>query len=227
MRLAVSVVTTLMRHNVADVRELLELGLREWKLDYHSINILRGSWMDASLEPPTPEQFAEIVVKTGPQGQITRLRDVGRVELGAKSQDTANYLDDSPSAGIGVFQLPGSNALDTARRVKSKMAELKQRFPEGLDFRIYYDTTPFISESIHEVFKTLRDAVILVALVVLAFLQNWRSAVIPLVAVPVAIAGFATPLVAAAAMSGSSLVVTLNALRAARQPAAPLAQAAS
>ena len=136
-----------------------------------------------------PEQFAEIVVKTGPNGQITRLRDVGRVELGAKSQDTANYLDDSPSAGIGVFQLPGSNALDTARRVKSKMAELRQRFPEGLDFRIYYDTTPYISESIHEVFKTLRDAVILVAVVVLAFLQNWRSALIPLVAVPVAIVG--------------------------------------
>lgn len=136
-----------------------------------------------------PEQFGEIVVKTGADGQITRLRDVGRVELGAKSQDTANYLDDSPSAGIGVFQLPGSNALDTAQRIKAKMAELKERFPEGLDFRIYYDTTPYIAESIHEVFKTLRDAVILVAIVVLAFLQNWRSALIPLIAVPVAIVG--------------------------------------
>jgi multidrug efflux pump len=136
-----------------------------------------------------PEQFAEIVVKTGPQGQITRLRDVGRVELGARNQDIANYLDDRPSQGIGVFQLPGSNALDTAARVKAKMAELAKRFPEGLEYRIYYDTTPYISESIQEVFKTLRDAVLLVAIVVLVFLQNWRSAIIPLIAVPVAIIG--------------------------------------
>jgi len=136
-----------------------------------------------------PEQFADIVVKTGAQGQITRLRDVGRVELGAKSEDVANYLDDDPSAGIGVFQLPGSNALATAERVKAKMTVLKERFPEGLDYRIYYDTTPYIAESIHEVFKTLRDAVALVAIVVLVFLQNWRSAVIPLIAVPVAIIG--------------------------------------
>jgi multidrug efflux pump len=136
-----------------------------------------------------PEQFAEIIVKTGQQGQITRLRDVGRVELGAKNQDVSSYLDGMPSAGIGVFQLPGSNALATADRVKAKMEELKERFPEGVDYRICYDTTPYIRESIHEVFKTLRDAVLLVALVVLVFLQNWRSAVIPLIAVPVAIVG--------------------------------------
>jgi multidrug efflux pump len=136
-----------------------------------------------------PEQFAEIVVKTSRDGHITRLRDVGRIELGARNQDIANYLDDAPSAGLGVFQLPGSNALASAERVKAKMAELKERFPAGLDYRIYYDTTPYISESIQEVFNTLRDAVILVAIVVLVFLQNWRSALIPLIAVPVAIIG--------------------------------------
>ncbi len=136
-----------------------------------------------------PEQFANIVVKTGREGQITRLRDLGRVELGAKNEDVRNYLDGMPSAGVGVFQLPGANALETADRVKAKMVELKERFPEGLEYAMYYDTTPYIKESIGEVFKTLRDAVLLVALVVLVFLQNWRSALIPLIAVPVAIVG--------------------------------------
>ena len=90
---------------------------------------------------------------------------------------------------MGVFQLPGSNALETAERVKAKIEELSKRFPEGVAYHIYYDTTPYIGESIREVFKTLRDAVILVAIVVLVFLQNWRSALIPLIAVPVAIIG--------------------------------------
>ncbi len=136
-----------------------------------------------------PEQFEQIVVKSGDRGQITRLCDVARVELGARNEDVNNYLDGIPTANLGIFQLPGSNALDTAKRVKDKMKQLAERFPEGVEYRICYDTTPFISESIHEVFNTLRDAVILVALVVLVFLQNWRSALIPLVAVPVAIVG--------------------------------------
>jgi multidrug efflux pump len=136
-----------------------------------------------------PDQFAEIIIKTGIQGEITRLRDVARVDLGARNQDVNCYFDGKPSAGAGVFQLPGANALETAKRVKEKMKELAKRFPEGIDYRIAYDTTPYISESINEVFNTLRDAVLLVALVVLVFLQNWRSAVIPLIAVPVAIIG--------------------------------------
>ncbi len=148
-----------------------------------------------------PEQFADIIVKTGDQGEITRLRDVGRIELGAKNQDINSYFDGRPSAGLGVFQLPGANALETAQRVKDKMKELKKRFPEGLDYGIAYDTTPYIAESINEVFKTLRDAVLLVALVVLVFLQNWRSAIIPLIAVPVAIIGT----FAAMAAFGSSI----------------------
>lgn len=148
-----------------------------------------------------PEQFAQIIVKTGERGQITRLADVARVELGARNQDVNNYVDGTPTANLGIFQLPGSNALDTAERVKAKMEDLKQRFPEGVDYRICYDTTPYISESIHEVFNTLRDAVFLVALVVLVFLQNWRSALIPLIAVPVAIIGT----FAAMALMGFSL----------------------
>ncbi|MCI0462320.1 MAG: efflux RND transporter permease subunit [Gemmataceae bacterium] len=135
------------------------------------------------------EQFADIIIKTGQTGQITRLREVGRIELGAKNQDTSCSLDGKPSVGLAIYQLPGSNALATADSVRATMAELKKRFPDGLDYGIVYDTTPFISESIHEVFKALRDAIILVAIVVLAFLQNWRSTLIPLIAVPVAIVG--------------------------------------
>ena len=103
--------------------------------------------------------------------------------------DQTCTLDGKPSVALSVYQLPGSNALQVADAVKSKMAELKKRFPPGLDYKIVYDTTPFINESISEVFNTLRDAVILVAVVVLLFLQNWRSAIIPLIAVPVAIIG--------------------------------------
>jgi multidrug efflux pump len=136
-----------------------------------------------------PEQFADIVIKAGNDGQITRLRDVARIELGAKNEDTIQYMDGLPTAGMGVFQLPGSNVLATAERVKAKMRELEKRFPQGLAYEIYYDTTPFISESIREVFQTLFEAVALVAIVVLVFLQNWRSALIPLIAVPVAIVG--------------------------------------
>jgi multidrug efflux pump len=136
-----------------------------------------------------PEQFAEIVVKTDGRGRITRLRDISRVELGARNENIRTYIDEYPSAGVVIAQLPGANALSTADGVKAKMAELKERFPEGLDYCIYYDTTPYIRESINEVFLTLLDAVLLVSLVVLVFLQNWRSALIPLIAVPVAIIG--------------------------------------
>ncbi|WP_406698683.1 efflux RND transporter permease subunit [Singulisphaera sp. Ch08] len=120
---------------------------------------------------------------------IVRLRDVARVELGSQQYDQSCTLDGQPSVALSVYQLPGSNALDTAAGVYAKVKELKTRFPDGMDYRIVYDTTPFISESVYEVFNTLRDAVILVAIVVLVFLQNWRAALIPLIAVPVAIVG--------------------------------------
>jgi hydrophobe/amphiphile efflux-1 (HAE1) family protein len=134
---------------------------------------------------------------TSPTTGIVRLRDVvsrepdgrPRVELGAQQYGQSSTLDGQPSVALSVYQLPGSNALDTAKGIYAKMEELKTRFPDGLDYRIVYDTTPFIRESVDEVFSTLRDAVILVAIVVLVFLQNWRAAVIPLIAVPVAVVG--------------------------------------
>src|SRR3954466_7007637 len=136
-----------------------------------------------------PEQFSDIILKSDAEGRIVRLRDVARIEMGAQSYDQTCTLDRKPSVALSIYQRPGSNALETSQMVKDKMEELKGRFPEGLDYAIVYDTTPFITESVNEVFKTLRDAIILVAVVVLLFLQNWRSAVIPLIAVPVAIIG--------------------------------------
>ena len=135
------------------------------------------------------EQFSNIILKTDTDGRIVRLRDVARIELGAQGYDQTCTLDGQPSVALSIYQRPGSNALKTADLVKDKMEELKKRFPDGIDYSIVYDTTPFITESVNEVFKTLRDAVILVAVVVLLFLQNWRSALIPLIAVPVAIIG--------------------------------------
>ena len=123
-----------------------------------------------------PEQFAKIILKTGTDGEVTYLRDVARVELGARNQDTVGRMDGRPSPALIVFLLPGENALDTAEGIKSKMRELEGRFPKGFRYAINYDTTPFIQESVSEVFHTLRDAVILVAIVILLFLQDWKAA---------------------------------------------------
>src|SRR5438128_383040 len=135
------------------------------------------------------EQFADMILKTDALGRLVRLSDVANIELGAQAYDQVCTLNGQPSVALSIYQLPGSNALETAQRVRTKMEELKNRFPDGVDYAIVYDTTPFINQSIHEVFNTLRDATILVAIVVLLFLQNWRSAIIPLVAVPVASIG--------------------------------------
>ncbi len=136
-----------------------------------------------------PAQFGEMIVKSDTNGRVVRVRDVARIELGAQGYDQTCTLDGQPSVALSIYQLPGSNALETAKAVRLKVEDLKRRFPAGVDYAIVYDTTPFITESIQEVFKSLRDAIILVAIVVLVFLQNWRSAIIPLVAVPVAIIG--------------------------------------
>jgi multidrug efflux pump subunit AcrB len=135
------------------------------------------------------DQFADMILKTDASGRLVRVSDVANIELGAQAYDQTCSLNGQPSVALSIYQLPGSNALDTAKQVRQKMLELKARFPDGLDYAIVYDTTPFIYQSIKEVFKTLIDAVLLVALVVLVFLQNWRSAIIPLFAVPVAIIG--------------------------------------
>ena len=145
------------------------------------------------------EQFGDIIVKANSSNGVSsssstapavvRLRDIARLELGSQQYDQTCMLDGKPSIAMSIYQLPGSNALKTAQGVYKKMEELKKGFPEGVDYKIVYDTTPFIKESILEVFKTLRDAIVLVAIVVLLFLQNWRTTLIPLIAVPVAIIG--------------------------------------
>jgi multidrug efflux pump len=116
-------------------------------------------------------------------------KDEEGVQLGSQQYDQSCTLDGKPSVALSIFQLPGFNALDTARGIYAKMKELKARFPPGLDYKIVYDTTPFISESVGEVFHTLRDAVILVAIVVLVFLQDWRAMILPMIDVPVSLIG--------------------------------------
>jgi len=135
------------------------------------------------------EQFENIVVKTGRDGRLTRIKDIGRVELGAKNEDIRVRIDGQDTVFLAIFQTPDANALELRSRLLDKMDDLKQSFPEGVSYDIGFDTTPYTRESINEVVKSLGDSIILVAIVVLLFLQNWRSAIIPLVAVPVAIIG--------------------------------------
>src|SRR5262245_61320197 len=136
-----------------------------------------------------PEQFAQIVLKTGEGGQITRVADVGRVELGSKSYDVSSALDGQPAITIALFQLPGANALATAEGIRAEMERLAARFPPGMEYRIVYDTTVFVDESVHEVYKTLFEAFVLVFLVVLIFLQDWRATLLPMIDVPVSLIG--------------------------------------
>jgi hydrophobe/amphiphile efflux-1 (HAE1) family protein len=135
------------------------------------------------------EEFGAVVIRTGAQGQLTRLRDVARVELAAQDYGLRSSLDNGPAVAIPIFLLPGGNALRLAQRVRDTMKELAQNFPEGVSYQIVYDPTVFVSESIREVVKTLFEAVLLVVIVVVLFLQTWRASVIPLVAVPVSIVG--------------------------------------
>src|SRR6266851_4126382 len=134
------------------------------------------------------DQFANIILKST-NGSLVYLKDVANIELGAQSYDQTCTLDGKASVALSVYQLPGSNALEVAKRVKERMRQLRNHFPPGIDYAIIYDTTPFITESLREDFEKLFDAIVLVAVVVLVFLQNWRSSLIPLVAVPVAVIG--------------------------------------
>jgi len=137
----------------------------------------------------TPEQFEKIIVKTGMNGEITRLRDVARVELGTADYSLRSLLDGKPAVAIAVFQAPGSNALQIAEAVRSTMDELQQYLPDGVHYSIEYDTTKFVETSIEEVVHTLLEAIALVVVVVILFLQTWRASIIPLIAVPVSIIG--------------------------------------
>ncbi|WP_163862204.1 efflux RND transporter permease subunit [Myxococcus eversor] len=137
------------------------------------------------------EQFRDIVVKVGEGGQVTRLRDVARVELGANSYSVRARLDGKPAVAIGISQASGSNALDVSAGIRARMDELNHAFPEGMEYRIAYDPTLFVRTSIRNVVTTLLEAVVLVVLVVLLFLQTWRASIIPLAAVPVSLVGTA------------------------------------
>ena len=135
------------------------------------------------------EQFGDIIVKTGENGEITRLRDVARIELGAADYALRSLLNNKPAVAIPILQAPGSNAIEIADRVRAEMADIKANMPEGVDYQIVYDTTEFVRASIDAVVTTLAEAVLLVVLVVVLFLQTWRASIIPLAAVPVSIVG--------------------------------------
>ncbi|HEX7968912.1 MAG TPA: efflux RND transporter permease subunit, partial [Stellaceae bacterium] len=136
-----------------------------------------------------PAQFGDIIVKSDGAGRVTRVRDIGRVELGAQDYGANGYLDTRNAVPMLVFQQPGSNALATADHVRATMQELSQRFPQGLKYDIVYDPTRFIAESVREVVKTIVAAVALVVVVVILFLQTWRASVIPIVAIPISLVG--------------------------------------
>jgi multidrug efflux pump len=137
----------------------------------------------------TEEEFGNIVVRATPEGQITRLADVARLELGSSRYSLRSLLDNKNAVAIGVFQRPGTNALETSTQVHETLTRLKQNFPPGVDYRIVYDPTIYVRESINAVVHTLLEAILLVVVVVVVFLQTWRASIIPLVAVPVSLVG--------------------------------------
>jgi hydrophobic/amphiphilic exporter-1 (mainly G- bacteria), HAE1 family len=136
-----------------------------------------------------PAEFAQVIVKTGRAGEITRLGEVGRVELGAQTYAQVFTLDGRQAAGLAIYQAPGANALNVATEVREKMRELEREFPQGLIAEIPFDTTKFVEQSIHEVYKTLYEAAFLVLIVILVFLQDWRAMLVPGTTVPVTIIG--------------------------------------
>ena len=136
-----------------------------------------------------PAQFADIIVKSDSAGRVTRVRDIGRVELGAQDYGSNSYLGTQPATALLVFQQPGSNALATAQGIYATMRSLSAEFPQGLTYQIPYDTTGFVAQSVHEVVKTIFEAVALVVVVVILFLQTWRASVIPIVAIPISLIG--------------------------------------
>jgi len=137
----------------------------------------------------TEEEFENIIIRSGEDGEITRLKDIARIELGSSQYALRSLLNNQPAVAIPIFQRPGSNAIEISNEVRAKMAELKQSFPQGMDFSIVYDPTIFVRGSIEAVVHTLFEALILVVLVVILFLQTWRASIIPLVAVPVSLIG--------------------------------------
>ncbi len=137
----------------------------------------------------TVEEFGDIIIRAESDGTVVRIKDVARVELGAQSYSQDSLLDGEPAIGIGIYQLPGANALDVDKQVRATMEELKKNFPSGVDYKIVYDTTEFVTASIVEVVKTLFEAFVLVFIVVFVFLQNFRATLIPAITIPVSLIG--------------------------------------
>ncbi|ACL60206.1 efflux RND transporter permease subunit [Methylobacterium nodulans] len=135
-----------------------------------------------------PNEFRKVIVKAS-EGRLVRISDIARVDMGQKDYVTQSFLNGQPAIGIGVFQRPGTNALEAAESVQSLMRELAKDFPPGLEYKIAYNPTEFIAESVHEVYKTLGEAVILVVVVIIVFLQSWRTALVPIIAIPVSLVG--------------------------------------
>ena len=136
-----------------------------------------------------PRQFGRVIIKSTEDGRVVRVRDVARVEIGARSYVTNSYLNNKPAVALGIFQRPGSNALASADEIISVMEELSQDFPPGLEYQVVYNPTEFIESSVNAVYQTLFEAVLLVIIVIIVFLQSWRTAIIPLLAIPVSLIG--------------------------------------
>ncbi|TPN80437.1 multidrug efflux RND transporter permease subunit [Mesorhizobium sp. CU2] len=162
--------------------------------------------IEVSSRLDDPDQFAAVIVKTGANGDLTRVRDVGRVELGAQTYGQFFNLDGQQAAGLAIFLSPGANALDVAGKVEARMKELSGEFPQGLAYSIPFNTTIFVSQAIDEVYKTLLEAAVLVLIVILLFLQDWRAMLVPATTVPVTIIG------AFAAMLALGFTVNLSTL---------------
>lgn len=162
--------------------------------------------LDVQSRFSDPEQFANVVVKTGTQGDLTRLKDVGRVELGAQTYAQVFNLNGKQAAGLAIFQTPGANALNVAKEVSAKMKVLAKEFPQDMVYDIPFDTTIFVQQAIGEVYRTLIEAAVLVLIVILVFLQDWRATLVPATTVPVTIIG------AFAAMAAMGFSINLSTL---------------
>jgi HAE1 family hydrophobic/amphiphilic exporter-1 len=162
--------------------------------------------IEVSSRLDDPDQFGAVIVKTGTNGDMTRVRDVGRVELGAQTYGQFFNLDEQQAAGMAIFLSPGANALDVAQRVEARMKELANEFPQGVAYSIPFNTTIFVGQAINEVYKTLIEAAVLVLIVIMVFLQDWRAMLVPATTVPVTIIG------AFAAMAAMGFSVNLSTL---------------
>jgi hydrophobe/amphiphile efflux-1 (HAE1) family protein len=179
---ASDVVTAIREQNVQVAAGVVGAPPMPVPVDYQLTVNARGRLIDE-------KEFGDIILKTGENGEITRLRDVARLELAAGDYALRSLLNNQEAVGIGIFQAPGSNALQLSTTVRQTMEQLKKNFPEGVEYRIVYDPTINVRDGIREVVKTLFEAILLVVFVVVLFLQTWRASIIPLVAVPISIVG--------------------------------------